>query len=134
MSYPSIVGIASEQGINLGSASNEQLAGLLWKSFQADLPLGVNHLTELAEKVKSGFDEKENRVLDIQDPNSALGKQLIRLVGTDIACSVCEQKLGVSFGMYNCCGVVVAPTKEQLNMTLLEQIKLQNGVLASADC
>lgn len=130
MSYPSVKEVLTEKGINTDTASNEQLATALWDTFNRDLSLGVNHLVEIAKKVKGGG----IRVLDIQDPGSSLGKQLIRLIGTDIARAICSQKLGVSFGIYNCCGVVSAPSESELNMTMHEQINLQNGVLATADC
>lgn len=74
------------------------------------------------------------RILRIENPNSTLGKQIIRLLGTDIARDICQRKLGAQFGLYNCCGVVAAYRHNNLALSLREQIELQNGVLASADC
>lgn len=130
MSYPSVKKVLANEGINPVTASDEQLQSALWQTFKHDLPLGVEFLTNIAQQVK----ESGKRILDIQDPNSSVGKQLIRLVGTDVARQICQRNLGVAFGIYNCCGIVSAPVKGELNMTMLEQINLQNGVLASADC
>lgn len=124
MSYPSIK-LAVTEGL-----STEEQKELLWAAFQKDLPLGIQFLREQAENVRATGE----RILTINDPNSPLGKQIIRLLGTDIARGICEEKLGVAFGLFNCCAPVTAPTKKDLNMTYLEQIQLQNGVMASADC
>ncbi len=130
MSYPSVKKVLEASGINTETATAAELRTVLWETFKRDLAEGVNHLTGLAQRVKEGGE----RLLDIQDPNSQLGKQLIRLVGTDIARGICQQQLGVAFGIYNCCSIVAASEQSGLNMTMQEQIKLQNGVLASADC
>ncbi len=130
MSYPSIVSVLANQGIVPEVASDLELGNALFGAFEQDLALGTTHLRELADRVTNG----EERILDIQDPNSPLGKQLIRLVGTDVAREICEGKFGVAFGMYNCCSIVVAPTRARLNMSRREQVMLQNGKLAHADC
>jgi len=124
MSYPSI------KEVDATALSVEEQKDVLWDAFQKDLPLGIQFLTEEAGKVRANGE----RSLVANDPNSPLGKQVIRLLGTDIARSICEEKLGVAFGFYNCCGSVTAPSKGELKMSYLEQIQLQNGVLASADC
>lgn len=130
MSYPSIKEIVNNQDIALETASKSRLEELLWEALGRDLPLGITFLGAQAEDVKNtGI-----RSLKTESPNSPLGKQLIRLLGTDIARHICEQKFGVAFGFYNCCSSVAAPTKELLDLSVLEQIKLQNGMLASADC
>lgn len=130
MSYPSVKQVLEVSGITAETADPEQLRIALWQTFTVDLPQAVNHLIGLAKKVK----ESGKRVLDIQDPNSTLGKQLIRLLSADIARKICEEELGIALGLYNCCGIVAATEQSELNMTVLEQINLQNGVLASADC
>ena len=124
MSYPSI------KGVDVEGLSIEGQKEVLWNAFHADLPLGISFLKEESRKV-SGSGE---RSLMIEDPGSALGKQLIRLLGTDIARAICEERLGVAFGIYNCCGVVTAPNKSDLKMSYMEQIQLQNGAIASANC
>jgi hypothetical protein len=130
MSYPAVSHVVSSLGIDLDTADDTTLASALWQAFEIDLPLGVAYLQRQAQVVlRAG-----QRLLTIEDPNSPLGKQLIRLVGCDISRAVCEQRLGVAMGIYNCCSPVLAPTKAALAMTSLEQIRLQDGTLASADC
>lgn len=124
MSYPSI------KNFNAQGVSVQDQKEALWNAFHQDLPLGVVFLKDEAERVKNTGE----RILTSNDPNSPLGKQIIRLLGTDIARSILEEKLGVAFGFYNCCTSVTGPTRTQLNMSYEEQIQLQNGILASADC
>ena len=124
MSYPSI------KDVNALSLSVEEQKEVLWGAFQKDLPLGIQFLSGEAEKVRMNGE----RSLVANDPNSALGKQVIRLLGTDIARAICEEKLGVAFGFYNCCASVTARAKSELKMSYLEQIQLQNDVLASPAC
>ena len=130
MSYPSIAAILDSQKVNAEEASQEEMESCLYQAFEVDLNLGLAHLAALASRSLAASE----RILDIQNPNSDLGRQLIRLVGTNIARSICEKRLGVGLGLYNCCSVVVAPTRARLAMNPREQIRLQNGVLAHADC
>lgn len=131
MSYPSIVDIIEERKIDLAHANDETLTNALWEAFRRDLPDGTRYLNNIVQDLTH---TKERRILRTENPNSTLGKQLIRLLGTDIARGICQRKLGAQFGMYNCCGVVAGYCGEDLRLSLREQIELQNGVLASADC
>jgi hypothetical protein len=131
MSYPSIAEIIDERKINLARANDQILTNALWEAFRRDLPDGGRYLNNLVQDLAT---TAEKRILRIEDPNSTVGKQLIRLLGTDIARGICEHKLGAQFGLYNCCGVVAAYRHNDLGLSLREQIELQNGVLASADC
>jgi len=130
MSYPSIAAVLEERHVDLDTAPHAELEGVLLEAFRRNLPNGMSYLKTAAAWVK----ETGQRLLGPEDPNSPLGKQLIRLLGTDIARGIVEREFGVAFGLYNCCGVVAAPTHEALAMSMREQILLQNGVLASADC
>jgi len=130
MSYPSITAVLKERHVDLDTASYTELEGVLLEAFRRNLPIGISYLQQVAARVK----QAGRRVLEPEDPNSSLGKQLIRLLGTDVARGIVEREFGVAFGLYNCCGVVAAPTREALVMNMREQILLQNGVLASADC
>ncbi len=130
MSYPSVVAVLTERRVNLDTANDAELENVLKEAFVRDLSIGMSYLKRVANTVK----RTGRRFLEAEDPNSAVGKQLIRLLGTDIARGIVERDLGVAFGLYNCCGVVVAPTHEEMHMTMREQVMLQNGVLASADC
>ena len=130
MSYPSVVAVLNERGVTLETATDAEIRNVLLEAFGRDLGLGMSYLKRAAQKVKSTGE----RYLEAEDPNSPVGKQLIRLLGADIARSVVEEHFGVAFGLYNCCGVTAAPTRDGLQMTVREQVLLQNGVLASADC
>jgi hypothetical protein len=131
MSFPSISEVIREQNIDLQVASDEVLDGAIFEALHRNLHAGFHYLEDMADDLLLGH---EKRILKIEDPNSMLGKQIIRLLGGDVARGICEQRFGVAFGLYNCCAPVVARTREELNMSPREQIELQNGVLASADC
>ncbi len=130
MSYPSIVAILKEKGVTLEQVSESQARGLLWQAFQRDLSLGIAKLKELAEEALG----HNKRMVHVEDPNSPLGKQLVRLLGADVARSICSEQMDVAFALGNCCVAVVAPKSDLLQLTAIEQIEFQNGVKASADC
>ncbi len=130
MSYPSITQISEQKKVNLEGASTKEVEEMLWDAFHVDLNEGMNYLAHFSKEVK----DSQDRIMKIEDPNSSLGKQIIRLLGTDIARNLLEKRLGIAFGLYNCCAAVGAPTKEELHMSAHEQVQLQNGVLATADC
>ncbi|HEX9503688.1 MAG TPA: hypothetical protein VF974_05200 [Patescibacteria group bacterium] len=131
MSYPSIVHLCQERGIqDIRAIPEEVRHDLLWDAFHTDLPLGVAYLEDVAAQVRT----TGGRVRKIEDPNSRLGKQIARLLGADVARRICSQKLGVAFAFYNCCVTIAAPDPQGLDINAIEQIELQNGVLASADC
>lgn len=124
MSYPSIKNVAPR------TMSERERELALLAAFRNDLPLGVEAIEgDVAKIRKDGV-----RRLIPEDPNSPLGKQLIRLLGTDIARGIIERHYGVAYGLYNCCARVIAVDRGSLAMNTTEQIELQNGVLASADC
>ena len=124
MSYPSI------KNVNPDTLTERERESALLAAFREDLPLGMAAIERDVREVKqSGV-----RKLVPEDPNSPLGKQIIRLLGTDVARGILERHHGVAFGLYNCCSRVVAASRDSLAMSTTEQIKLQNGVLASADC
>ena len=130
MSYPAITEILTKNKINIETATEEQLEECLWEAFQTNLPEGLNWVKNLAEQALS----QEAKVLLTEDPNSALGKQIARLLGTDIARGILQKKFGVAFGFYNCCNGAAAPRESMLKLSAREQIMFQNGVLAHADC
>lgn len=130
MSYPAIKEIIASRNINLETASEEQLEECLWEAFQTNLPDGVAWVKNLAEQAVLA----DKKVLLSEDPNSALGKQIARLLGTDIARGILQKKFGVAFGFYNCCSGAAAPRESMLKLSAREQVMFQNGVLAHADC
>ena len=124
MSYPSI------KNVNPDALTEPERESALLAAFRKDLPLGMAAIESDVREVK----QNGIRRLVPEDPNSPLGKQIIRLLGTDVARGILERHYEVAFGLYNCCGRVVAQDRESLAMSTTEQIKLQNGAIASADC
>jgi len=131
MSFPSVQEYLEEQGVNdPRQATEEQMHRALMKAFWHDLPDGMIYLQQMAQECK----RLGRRILKIEDPNTSLGKQLTRLCGATIPRRHVQQEFGIALGFYNCCGPVAAPREDELNMSDLEQIMLQNGEMASADC
>jgi hypothetical protein len=122
MSYPSVNKHLEAHGATLETASEAQMASAFLAAFREDLPLGMIRVDELAGKTKC----TRRRAMVTLNPNSDEGKQFSRLLGADIARRVLELHHGVSFGFYNCCKGVAALTKDDLKMTLREQIEAQH--------
>lgn len=101
MSYPSITKVLESQELNLQTSSESALRNALYEALKIDLPVGLEYLDKFAAKVG----DNQQICGDDIDPNSLLGKQIIRIVGCDIPRSIVEEKTGVYFGMYNCCKV-----------------------------
>lgn len=125
MDYSSIQSIISEKEINIEAASPAILKNALWRAFNRDLSQGLAYLADMAQTVK----RNGKRVLKVESPESQLGTQLSRLLGTDIAREICEQRFDIAFGFYNACAPVAAPTKDDLAMNPLEQIRIQTNDL-----
>jgi len=122
MSYPSVNKHLEAQGATLETASDAQMVSAFLAAFREDLPLGMTRVDELVSKTKS----TGQRAMVTLNPNSDEGKQFSRLLGADIARQVLELHHGVSFGFYNCCKGMAAPTRDALEMTLREQIEAQH--------
>lgn len=122
MSYPSVNKHLEAQGTTLDAASDAQMVSAFLAAFREDLPLGMTRVDELVGKTKS----TGRRAMITLNPNSDEGKQFARLLGADITRQVLEQHHGVSFGFYNCCKGVAAFAKDDLKMTLREQIEAQH--------
>lgn len=136
MSYGAVQDVLDEQGIGLDQATDDQLYRAYITGFKRDLPLGFNHLLKLA----ATYTASGTRILNIQQPGTPLGQQLIRLCGPDIPRAFMERRMSevsgrpVYLGFYNCCAPVVAGSRQELGINPVEQLKLQNGALASDDC
>ncbi|HEY1096764.1 MAG TPA: hypothetical protein VGF14_05940 [Alphaproteobacteria bacterium] len=122
MSYPSINTHLEAQGATLDTATEIQMEKAFLGAFYEDLSLGMAKVEELVDKMKN----KNDRVMLSLPPNSAEGKQFARLLGPDVPRQVLENHFGVAFGFYNCCSGLVAPTREQLKITMREQIESQH--------
>ncbi|MEX0930562.1 MAG: hypothetical protein WDZ79_02665 [Candidatus Paceibacterota bacterium] len=126
MSYPSVSGHLNEMGVSLETASEDQLHDALLTAFQEDLPLGFARVCELVERFRAGNERRGQLELH---PLSEEGKQLARLLGADVARRVLERHFAVSFGFYNCCRALVAGNRDDLAMSLREQIACQDPAM-----
>lgn len=122
MSYPSINRHLESAGTTPEKATDAQLTTAFLAAFNEDLPLGMKHVDALVSKLANDND----RAMLTLDPNSDEGKQFARLLGPDVPRQILEGHYGVSFGFYNCCKGVVAPTKDGLKMSLREQMEAQH--------
>ena len=131
MSLPSVGEHLEAMGVtDPEDATPEQLHEALRLSCHTDLRLGMEYLSRQAAECH----EINRRVLRIEDPNSPLGKELTRLFAGDELRIIVKQEFKVEAGFYNCCSPVLVPSGGDLEMSPLEQIKLQNGEFASANC
>lgn len=130
MSYPSVAKIVKDRGLDLSTASDTELREAIWQALNTDLKDGIDYLAGLSDEVK----RTGKKVVRPENPESPLGKKIIRLLGTDIARQILSQKLGIQFAFYNCCCAVGAPTAEELKLSAREQIELQDETVATMHC
>lgn len=122
MSYPSINKHLEQQGVDVQTANEVQMAAAFLGAFREDLPLGMARVDELVAKLE----QVGERAMLTLDPGSDEGKQFARLLGPDIPRQVLESHYGISFGFYNCCKGVAAPSRSGLRLSLREQIEAQD--------
>jgi hypothetical protein len=140
MSLPSIVAILKEWNIaDVATVSCEVREEILAEAMRRDLPLAVDllHAKSHEAKLRGGCAHW------IEDPNSPIGKQLIRLHASDAMRPLASKHFahGARLTFVNCCkGVVEFPPKPEderpnndIDVYLL-QIQTQNGDVAYADC
>jgi hypothetical protein len=119
MSFPSL------ETENLSGKTRKEAAKTFLDAFWADLPKGMEAIEKLAESAHN----TDQQVEMTKDPNSDVGQQIIRLLGTDVARSVLEQHFGLEFGLYNCCTAVAGLNVE---MSFERQAELQSPEMV--DC
>ena len=127
MSLPSIPAIAQEKGLNLAALSADQREDLLVEAMRRDLPLAVDLLHRKAHEEGSEAGDW------LEDPNSTIGKQLIRLHASDALRPLASKHFchGKPLTFVNCCkGKVGEPPEDLLEL----QIHTQAGPIAYADC
>lgn len=161
MSFPSAAIILREQGIDPTKCTDERAArAALLSAMQTDTPKGFVYMQAFTEAVKRfsadapleeilAFIRKRQNCADCAsrilratrtlrgalkvdiDPNSTLGAQVMRLLGTDVARSVLEEYFDLSFALANCCGSIGAGKgKGKVEFTAAEQVAWQ----LSVDC
>ncbi len=131
MSLPSIVAIAQEKGIDLSTINPAQQEELLVEAMRRDLAGAVAFLHSKAHEA-----DKNGGSADwLENPNSQIGKQLIRLHASDALRPLASKYFchGKELTFINCCGGKVGP-KPTLAECLDLQVKMQAGPIAYSDC
>jgi hypothetical protein len=129
MSLPSVATIAHERGLVMGSIPPDQAEGILVEAMRRDLPGAVALLHAKAHEASQNGGSADW----LEDPNSEIGKQLIRLHASDAMRPLASKHFchGKALSFVNCCkGVVGTPPADMLMM----QIETQMGPIAYADC
>jgi hypothetical protein len=99
---------------------------LFYEALQKQLPLGMQWIENTITEFKNGKREDgTNRLIATEDPHSETGKQAIRLF-FDIPRSLIEERHGIAIGSYNCCKAVIGYNKDDLDLSLDEQFRLQS--------
>ncbi len=134
MSLPSIGTVAEELGISLSIATEDQNERVLCGAMKRDLGDAITFLHKKAHEAQSA-----GIVSWHDDPNSPLGKQLIRLHASDAMRPLAEKHFchGAKLIFLNCCdGKVVVDGSKKPSMAelILAQIRLQDGRDGSPDC
>ncbi len=130
MSLPSLVAIAQKKGIDLtGELTHDEQEMLLVEAMQQDLPDAVQLLHQKAHEA----DTNGGRADWLENPNSNIGKQLIRLHASDALRPLASKHFcrGKQLTFINCCSGVVGTPPDNL---LLLQVQCQVGPIAYADC
>jgi len=130
VSLPSIAAIALEKGINLtATPTPKEQEELLVEAMRRDLPDAVSLLHKKAHEAN----ENGGQASWIEDPNSTVGKQLIRLHASDALRPLAVKHFchGKQLTFINCCNGIVGTQPDGL---ALLQIRAQAGPFAYADC
>ena len=130
MSLPSIVAIAAERSIpDVAALSASEQEDILHEAMKRDLGPAIDLLHRKAHEAEDGNGSAEI----IEDPNSPLGKMLTRICAGTALRGIAERRVthGMELTFLNCCRVIVGTRPANL---FLEQIKTQDGTVASADC
>ena len=116
-------GMTEEQFLDLPTNKKKEV---FYDALKQQLPLGMSWLEETIAAFKAGDrDEGMQRLSQSADPNTTLGKQIIRLF-FPIPRQVISEKFGVAIGSYNCCRAIIAENEKDLHITLEEQFMLQS--------
>lgn len=134
MSFPSIAAVAQERNINLATLEDESVArDILGVAIKRDCPEAIAYLHDLVHKAEIAGETIEWS----EDPNSKLGKELIRLFASDAVRDVVKERYlhGRTLVFCNCCGGIVPPDKDtKPKISAIDQIHFQAGPIAYADC
>lgn len=123
MSFPSVV-----KFLNEGKRGAEALLAAV----RVDCSDAVRFLHEKAhESLELG-----NPVMWSMDPNSEIGRQLIRIHASDAVRPIVERHIchGLNLTFLNCCNGIVGGDKKTADELVDLQIGCQAGPIAYADC
>lgn len=152
MSFPSAIKNLLDMGVTPESASPEQAEEALLAAIQVDTPDGYQCLKGLVDAYKRRVEDAVLHVrsfitctgcaaqvlraewipsgglkVDIH-PDSKLGKQVMRLLGTDCARAVLSQHFNMSFALANCCGGVTGDDGKKVAFSAADQVRWQNSI------
>ncbi len=135
MSFPSVAGELRKRGLSpnaLTPADIELAQEALLAAVKKDCRAAVKFLHGLAHKAKDvpeGVEWKRN-------PNSKIGKQLIRIHASDAVRHLVMEHVchGQRLTFVNCCGGKVGGQKPKDDEVLIFQIQSQAGPIAYSDC
>lgn len=129
MSLPSVPYVKRDFGLTADTLSSEDARRVLVEAMRRDLPLAVGFLQSKARAAR----EKDADGNWIEDPNSLVGKQLIRIHASDPLRQLASEYFcgGMQLSFVNCCkGKVGEPPADLFVL----QVATQDGTIASADC
>ena len=129
MSLPSVTAIVAERGIlSLAALSESKHEDILLEAMRRDLAPAVDLLHQKAHEA-----EESGSAEILEDPNSPLGKMLTRICAGTALRDIAERRVmhGQKLTFLNCCRVIVGEPPANL---FLEQMRTQDGTVASADC
>ena len=139
MSFPS-----AASRLEAGDSAEEALL----HAMKHDTAMGFNALSAMAAAYADGVDDPvdfvrerlpskaQAHVLRSEElptgalkvdfsPDSPVGQQVARLLGTAAARPLVEAELGVHFGFANCCGGIVGKKKTDVSFSPADQIRWQ---------
>jgi hypothetical protein len=132
MSLPSIPAVAAEFGIDMALMRDADIERVLVESMRRDLPLAVAHLHRMAHlAIDTNAIQYGN-----EDPSSPLGKQLTRIFAGTVLRELAKKHFchNQELAFLNCCGPIVGPEKPDIIKLMMQQIQMQDGTIAFADC
>lgn len=151
MSFPSAIQQLEENGVTPETASTKQAEEALLHAMQNDTSMGFTALTALVDAMWERVEDPvafvrdrlpasvREQVLRFEwrgqtglkvdfDPNSKLGGQIARLMGTDVARGLLERKLEVHSSFANCCAPIVSISPEDAKFSPADQIRWQHSI------
>lgn len=151
MSFPRAIALLQQMGVTPDTATPDQAREALLGAMMTDTKAGFDFLAALViagrERVGDALTYMRERLPEHADailrfewindntglkvdvaPDSVLGRQLGRLMGTDSARPLLAEHLESNFGFANCCGVIAGDTPGAVAFTPADQIRWQFSI------